>query len=147
MALSAKNWLSQPKRFPTPDLDGTKHGNADFLSRAAHAPFLSQREAAEVLADDQILQIGEAMEDDGQEPEEDYDSLSDSETETDPRIPYQDKFLKKFTKRLYLKSNNLIHFCLKSGNGLRTNINLPLKSINCSLLMRSFMLIVLSTFS
>ena len=71
---------------------GTKHGNADSLSRATHAPFLSQQEAEEVLADDQILQLGEAMEDDGQESEEDYDSLSDSDTGTDPRIPYRDEF-------------------------------------------------------
>ena len=34
---------------------GTKHGNADSLSRASHAPFLSKREEQEVLADDQIL--------------------------------------------------------------------------------------------
>ena len=27
-----------------------------------------------------------------QEPEEDYDSLSDSETKTDPRIPHRDEF-------------------------------------------------------
>ena len=71
---------------------GTKHGNADSLSRATHAPFLSPREAEEVLADDQILLLGEAMEDDGQEPDENYDSLSDSETETDPQIPYWDEF-------------------------------------------------------
>ena len=71
---------------------GTKHGNADSLSRAAHAPFLSQQEAEEVLADDQILVLGEAMEDDGQESEENYDSLSDSEIETDPRIPTRDEF-------------------------------------------------------
>ena len=71
---------------------GTKHGNADSLSRATHAPFLCQRESEEVLAGDQILLLGEAREDDGQEPEEDYDSLSDSETETDPRIPHWDEF-------------------------------------------------------
>ena len=71
---------------------GTKHGNADSLSRATHAPFLSKREAEEVLADDQILLLGEAREDDGQEPEEDYDSLSDSDTESDPRIPYRDEY-------------------------------------------------------
>ena len=46
---------------------GTKHGTADSLSQASHAPFLSKREAAEVLADDQILALGEALEDDGQE--------------------------------------------------------------------------------
>ena len=71
---------------------GAKHGNADSLSRATHAPFLSKREAEEVLADDQILLIGEAMEDDGQEPEEDYDSLSNSDTKIDPRIPYRDEY-------------------------------------------------------
>ena len=72
---------------------GTKHGKTDSLSRAAHTPFLSQREAEEVLAEDQILLLGEAMEDDGQEPEEDDDSQSHSETETDPRIPYRDEYL------------------------------------------------------
>ena len=71
---------------------GTKHGNADSLSRATHAPFLSPREAEEVLANDQILLLGEAREDDGQEPEENYDSLSDSDTEIDPRIPYNDEY-------------------------------------------------------
>ena len=70
---------------------GTKHGNADSLSHASHAPFLSKKEAQEVLADDQILLLGDAMEDDGQESEEDYDSLSDYE-ETDPRIPAQTEF-------------------------------------------------------
>ena len=70
---------------------GTKHVNADSLSRASHAPFLSKREAQEVLADDQILLLGEALEDDGQESEEDYDSLSESD-ETDPRIPAQSEF-------------------------------------------------------
>ena len=44
---------------------GTKHGNADSLSCASHAPFLSKREAQEVLTDDQILLIGEALEDVG----------------------------------------------------------------------------------
>ena len=62
---------------------GTKHGNADSLSCASHAPFLSKREVQEVLADDQILLLGEALEDDGQESEEDYGSLSESD-ETDP---------------------------------------------------------------
>ena len=61
------------------------------MSRATQAPFLSQKEAEEVLADDQILLL-EAMEDDGQEPEEDYDSVRDSETKTDPRIPHRDEF-------------------------------------------------------
>ena len=69
---------------------GTKHGNADSLSRASHAPFLSKREAQEVLADDQILLLGEAPEDDGQESEEE-DSLSESD-ETDPRIPAKTEF-------------------------------------------------------
>ena len=44
---------------------GTKHGNADSLSSGSHAPFLSKQEAQEVLADDQILLLGEALEDDG----------------------------------------------------------------------------------
>ena len=56
---------------------GTKHGNADSLSRTSHAPFLSEKEAQEILADDQILLLGEAPEDDGQESEEE-DSLSES---------------------------------------------------------------------
>ena len=71
---------------------GTKHGNADSLSRATHAPFLSQPEAEEVLADDQILLLGEAPEDDGQESEEDYDSLSNSDTGTKSQIPVRDEF-------------------------------------------------------
>ena len=53
---------------------------------------MSKREAEEVLADDQILLLGEAREDDGQEPEENYDSLCDSDTETDPRIPYRTEY-------------------------------------------------------
>ena len=53
----------------------TKHGNAGYLSQASHAPFLSKREAVEVPTDDQILALGEALEDDGQEAEVDYDSL------------------------------------------------------------------------
>ena len=69
---------------------GTNYGNSDSLSRATHAPFLSRQEAEEVLADDQVLLLGKAMEDDGQEFEENYDSLTDSET--DPRIPYRDEF-------------------------------------------------------
>ena len=46
---------------------GTKHGNADSLSRTSHAPFLSKQEAQDILSDDQILLLGEAPEDDGQE--------------------------------------------------------------------------------
>ena len=70
---------------------GTKHGNADSLSRASHAPSLSKREAAEVLADDQILALGEAVEDDGQESEENYDSLDKSDTKNDPRLSAADE--------------------------------------------------------
>ena len=69
---------------------GTKHGNADALSRASHAPFLSPREAQEILADDQILLLGEAPEDDGQESDED-ESLSESD-ESDQRIPSKTEF-------------------------------------------------------
>ena len=69
---------------------GTRHGNADSLSRASHAPFLSKREAQEILDDDQILLLGEAPEDDGQESDED-DSLSEPD-ETDPRIPSRTEF-------------------------------------------------------
>ena len=69
---------------------GTKHGNADSLSRTSHAPFLSEKEAQEILADDQILLLGEAPEDDGQESEEE-ESLSESD-DTDPRIPQQTEF-------------------------------------------------------
>ena len=70
---------------------GSKHGNADSLSRTSHAPFLSERESKEVLSDDQILFLGEALYDDGQESEEQYDSLSESE-ESDPRLPSRDEF-------------------------------------------------------
>ena len=71
---------------------GTKHGNAAPLSRASHAPFLSKREATEVLADDQILALGEALEDDGQESEKDYNSLDESDDENDPRLSVPDEF-------------------------------------------------------
>ena len=70
----------------------TKHGNADSLSLTTHAPFLSQQEAEKVLADDQILLFGETMEDDSQESEKDYDSLSNFDTGTNPRIPIRDEF-------------------------------------------------------
>ena len=64
---------------------GTKHGIANTLSRhATHPPFFSKREAAKVLADDQIPLLGEALEDDGQESEENYDSLDKSDNKTDP---------------------------------------------------------------
>ena len=69
---------------------GTKHGNADSLSRTSHAPFLSEKEAQEILADDQILLLGEAPEDDGQESEEE-DSFSDSD-DNDPRVPQRTEF-------------------------------------------------------
>ena len=69
---------------------GTKHGNADSLSRTSHAPFLSEKEAQEILADDQILLLGEAPEDDGQESEEE-DSYSDSD-DNDPRVPQRTEF-------------------------------------------------------
>ena len=90
---SALSWLKTQKNpkgilmrwlriISTYDFDiqhraGTKHGNADSLSRTSHAPFLSEKEAQEILADDQILLLGEAPEDDGQESEEE-DSLSES---------------------------------------------------------------------
>ena len=61
------------------------------MSRASHAPFLSKREAQEALTDDQILILGEALEDDGQESEDAYDSLSESD-ETDPQISAQIEF-------------------------------------------------------
>ena len=69
---------------------GAKHGNADSLSRASHAPFLSAKEVQEILADDQILLLGEAPEDHGQESDED-DSLSEPD-ETDPRLPPRTEF-------------------------------------------------------
>ena len=71
---------------------GTKHGNADSLSLALHAPFFSKPEAQEVLADNQILLLGEALLDDGQESEEDCESLSESGDESDPRIPAESEF-------------------------------------------------------
>ena len=51
MALSAKKWLSQPKRFPTP-----------------------------------------ALEDDGQESEENYNFPDKSDSETDTRLPVPDEY-------------------------------------------------------
>ena len=71
---------------------GTKHGNVNSLSRASHAPFLSKREAAEVLADDQIRALGEALEEDGQKSEENYDSLDESDSENNPRLSAPDEF-------------------------------------------------------
>ena len=86
---------------------GTKHGNADSLSRASHAPFLSEQEVQEVLADDQILLLGEALEDDSQESEED-ESLSKSD-ETDPRIPIRpnSQFRKDLMRKQLLNSKVL----------------------------------------
>ena len=71
---------------------GTKHGDADSFSRASHSPFLSKQEAAEVLADDKILSLGQALEDDCQESKENYNSLDKSNGETDPRLPARDEF-------------------------------------------------------
>ena len=51
-----------------------------------------KREAVEVLADDQILTLGETLEDDGQESEENYDSLDESDCENDPRLSAPDEF-------------------------------------------------------
>ena len=76
-------WILSTFDFDIQHRAGTKHRNADSLSRALHAPFLSKREAQEDLANDQILLIGEALEDDGQESESD---------ETDPRIPEKNEF-------------------------------------------------------
>ena len=127
---------------------GTKHGNADSLSRASHDLFLSKREATEVLADDQILSLGEAIEDDGQESEENYDSLDESDSENDPRLPVQDEFPvpQEIQQKLWLRNNKLILFCLRSDNGSRASINQRLKSTNLSP-DQSFMLTALSTSS
>ena len=70
---------------------GTKHGNADSLSHASHTPFLSKPEAAEVLVDDHILSLSKDLLDDGQESEENYDSLDESDSETDAQLPAQDE--------------------------------------------------------
>ena len=70
---------------------GTKHGNADSLSRTSHAPFLSKQEAQEILADDQILLLGEALEDDGIESHE-YSSEESKDIDTDPRVPSRTEF-------------------------------------------------------
>ena len=123
---------------------GTKHGNADSLSRASHAPFLSKWEAQEVLADDQILLIGEALEDDGQESEED-DSLSESD-ETDPRIPAKTEFLilKDLMSQQLLNSKVPIRPWQRSSHGSINNINPRRKSTNYSLPMKIFMLIALN---
>ena len=53
---------------------------------------MSKREAAEVLADDQILALGEALEDDGQESKESYDSLDESNDENNPPLSVPDEF-------------------------------------------------------
>ena len=49
-------------------------------------------------------------------------------------------FPKKSNKRLWLRDNKLILFCLRSDNESRTSINQLLRSINCFLQMKSFML-------
>ena len=123
----------------------TKHGNADSLSHASHAPFLSKHKTAAVLADNQILSLGEALEDDCQESEENYDSLDESDSENTHDFPFKTSFLfpRKSNKRLWLRNNKLILFCLKSDNGSRA-INQLLKSTSCCLQMKSFMLTALS---
>ena len=78
---------------------GTKHGNADALSRTSHAPFLSEEEVRTVLNDDQIVTIGESLEDDAQENFELSDTSSDSDTSDleeqsskDPEIDIPEEF-------------------------------------------------------
>ena len=68
---------------------GTKHGNADSLSRTSHAPFLSKQEAQDILSDDQILLLGEAPEDDGQDSDS---SIESEDLDTDPRVPSRTEF-------------------------------------------------------
>ena len=70
---------------------GTKHGNADSLSRTSHAPFLSKQEAQDLLSDDQILLLGEAPEDDGQESYDDSSAESE-DLDADPRVPPRTEF-------------------------------------------------------
>ena len=63
-----KRWL---RILSTYDFDvihrpGTQHANADALSRAPHAPNLSETEATELLEDDQIVTMGASLLDDQQ---------------------------------------------------------------------------------
>ena len=99
-----------------------------------------------MLADDQILFLGEALEDDGQEPEEDCDSLSESDG-TNPRILAQSEFPvpqgpDKETIADQQSSDQTLSKVVDRSN---ISINLHRKSTNCSPPMTSSMLIALST--
>lgn len=63
-----KRWLRilSTYEFEVIHRPGTKHANADALSRAPHAPSLREEEAKDLLEDDQILQLGENFFDDQQ---------------------------------------------------------------------------------
>ena len=54
-----KRWLRilSTYDFEVQHRAGTKHANADALSRATHAPYLNETEAKELLEDDQILSL------------------------------------------------------------------------------------------
>ena len=78
-----KRWL---RILSTYDFDfihcpGTQHANADALSRAPHAPNLSETEATELLEDDQILTMGASLLDDQQSVSSDSSNVDIEETE------------------------------------------------------------------
>ena len=128
---------------------GTKHGNADSLSRASHAPFLSKCEAVEVLADDQILAQGEALEDDGQESEENYDSLDESDNENDPRLsaPAEFPVPQEIQQKTLADKQQADPLLSKIQRLVKKHIGQLHKNTNYCLLMKNFMLIASSTFS
>ena len=83
-----KRWL---RILSTYDFDvihrpGTQHANADALSRARHAPNLSETEATELLEDDQILTMGASLLDDQQSISSDDPDVDIKET-TPPDQP------------------------------------------------------------
>ena len=61
---------------------GTKHCNADALSRAEHAPFLSEAETKRLMMDENLVQISTVSEDETHDSDEDSVESQD-ETEED----------------------------------------------------------------
>ena len=100
----------------------------------------------EVLADDQILLLGEALEDDGQESEENYDSLDESDSENDLRLTVQDEFPvpQEIQRKTLAEKQQADPILSKIRQWVKSQHNPLLRSINCFLLMKSFMLTALS---
>ena len=71
---------------------GTKHANADALSRTTHAPFMTPHEVETILNDDQILAINEPAEDEDQTSSDSEANDYDSDDRVDPRIDEPEEF-------------------------------------------------------